>query len=315
MLVRAVRAILGTTLLLLGLPLLLAGGALWYALQHQDSAGGYAATVSRITTAGHAIVASDVDELLRREAPLARSDRTTLRLTAHTSTGPAFLGLAPEGDVAGYLADVPHQRVEEVRLARGPLPVVSTPVSGVGEPASPPSQQRFWLHSSDTGLLEWSPHELRDQQLAVVVMAPDASAPLTVDLTARVQPRWLDSTTYALLVLGAMLSLAGVLVLAWPAAGREVVYVVPPDQVPELAAELGIPLPRDAAGYAVPAPPTTVVPGSVVASAPVGSPELVAAPQPAQVEPARTATGHRFEWPPMTTEHVTATPMSVPPAW
>lgn len=270
MLVRVVRAILGTTLLLVGLPSLLIGGVLWYAMQHQDPTGGYSARLSPVSTAGHAVVASDVDALLRREAPFARGGQTTLRLTATTPDGPAFVGLAPARDVARYLAGVPYQRVEGVRLARGPLPVVSVPVDGVTVPAGPPGEQRFWVLSSETGLLEWSPYQLRDQRLAVVVMARDGSAPLNVDLTARVQPRWLDSTTYALLVLGLLLSVGGVVVLAWPGRSREVVYVVPSTEMPEIAARLGIPLPReDTGGFAAVAATAPVAAAAVAATAAV----------------------------------------------
>src|SRR5690606_1416019 len=138
MLVRVVRTISGTLLLLVGIPLLLAGGGLWFAMQHQDPTGGYAATLSTVTSEGYAVVTSDVDGLLRREVPFARGGRTTVELTATTPEGPAFLGLAPAEAVASYLADVPYTRVDEVRLARGPLPVVTTEVAGEAEPATPP---------------------------------------------------------------------------------------------------------------------------------------------------------------------------------
>ncbi|MPZ28478.1 MAG: hypothetical protein GEV12_19260 [Micromonosporaceae bacterium] len=246
-----VRAVIGTCLLLIGLPLLLAGGALWFAMQHQDPAGGYSARLTTISSDGYAVVASDVDALLRREAPFTRSGQTTLRLTARTATGPAFVGLAPPADVARYLASVPHTRVDQVRLARGPLPVVTTPVAGVAVPAAGPDAQPFWRTSSHTGALEWSPSELRGEQLALVVMDPHAAAPVRVDLAARVQPQWLGSTTLGLLVLGTVLLLVAVVALAWPTRPREIVYVVPPAQLPEIAAHLGVPVPRAAAGEPV----------------------------------------------------------------
>ena len=52
MLVRVVRTVIGTGLLLIGLPLLLAGAALWFAVQHQDPAGGYSAPLAPIRTDG-----------------------------------------------------------------------------------------------------------------------------------------------------------------------------------------------------------------------------------------------------------------------
>jgi hypothetical protein len=299
MLVRVVRAAVGAGLLLVGLPLLLAGGVLWFAVQHQDPAGGYTAPLTPIRTDGYAVVASDVDALLRRTAPFTRSGQTTVRLTARTGSGPAFIGLAPVPEVARYLAEVPYARVDEVRLARGPLPVVTAPVDGSDQPAGAPQDQPFWRTSSGAGILEWSPDELRDQRLALVVMDPEASAPLTVDLTARVDPRWLGSTTLGLLVLGTVLLLVAVTALVWPGRPREIVYVVPPAQLPELAARLGAPVPRTAAGLPA-AEPFWTVPvrdsgafagpawrpaGAGPAGPPVGAPLALSVPGPADELP------------------------------
>jgi hypothetical protein len=324
MLVRVVRAVIGTGLLLIGLPLLLAGAALWFAVQHQDPAGGYSAPLAPIRTDGYAVVTSDVDALLRREAPFARSGQTTIRLTARTETGPAFVGLAPAGDVARYLAGVPYTRVDGVRLARGPLPVEAAPVPGEEAPVGRPHEQPFWRASSAAGTLEWSPYELRGQRLALVVMDPDGRAPLTVDLAARVQPRWLGSTTLGLLVLGTVLMVVAVVTLAWPSRPREIVYVVPPAQVPEVAAQLGVPLPRPVtsqlAGTARPAGPPAAeprppapAPPSPPAPPPVPDPPSPS-PSPSPSPPASAPAVPVLEWPPSLTRQVTAPPVPVPAA-
>lgn len=287
MVMRVVRAGLGALLLLVGLPLLLGGVVLWYAMQHQHPAGGYSAPLSTLSTHGYAVVASDVDALLRQGAPFARAGQTTVRVTARTDTGPAFIGLAPAADVARYLANVPYLRVEEVRLARGPLPVSTAPMGGLSEPLSAPYQQQFWLAGSVSGALEWSPSELHGDQLALVVMHPDGRAALSVDLTARVEPRWLASTTYGLLVLGTVLVAVGVAVLAWPSRPREIVYVVPPAQVSEVAAQLGVPVPRGTLPPVVhSAPPLD----QLLEPAPV-----IPEPAPVSAQPAQQA---RLEWPP-----------------
>jgi len=344
MLVRVVRTVVGAGLLLGGLPLLLAGGALWVAVQHQDPAGGYAAPLSTIRTEGYAVVASDVDALLRREAPFTRDRQTTVRLTARTGTGPAFIGLAPAADVTRYLAGVPYARVDEVRLTRGPLPVVTVPVDGAATPDGEPGEQPFWQSSSRAGTLEWSPSELRGQRLALVVMDPDGRAPLAVDLTARVHPQWLSSTTLGLLVLGTVLLLVAVVALAWPSRPREIVYVVPPAQLPELAAQLGA-VPRVAIGSLVgtlavepyvppsaePAPPTADLPepdpsaGSPSVGAPPAAPEP-RTPAEGSVPggPRGPAAGHLppdpvpelpdLEWPPPDPREPTTAPTRVPAA-
>ena len=74
-------------------------------------------------------------------------------------------------------------------------------------------------------------------------MSPDVESPLTVDLRARVHPHWLGSTTVGLLLLGTVLTLVAVALLVWPHRSRQVVYVVPPAEVPQVAARLGVAVP------------------------------------------------------------------------
>src|SRR3954469_10226234 len=89
-LMRVLRTILGMLLLTIGLPALLAGAALWTALQHRDQGGAFSGELQRLSTPGYAFVVDDVDGLLRRDAPFTRIGDTQLRLTARTQDGPAF---------------------------------------------------------------------------------------------------------------------------------------------------------------------------------------------------------------------------------
>lgn len=326
---RTVRVVVGVMLLLVGVPVLFTGGGLWYAMQHRDG-GGYTATLSKVTTDGYAVVVSDVDGLLRREVPFARSGRTTLRLSGYTGSGPAFIGLARATDVARYLADVPFAQVERVRLARGPLPVTTRPVDGRAEPPTVPHEQPFWLLSSGAAgrPVEWSPADLRGEQLALVVMDPQARAPLTVELTAQVEPRWLTSTALGLIVLGTVLVLLGAVAVAWPGRNRQVVYVVPPAQVPEVAARLGVHVPPGDVDWIPPREPvvSAPLPPGPPTDAPPGPPRPTAAPDPPASwsslalpeAPARPPSGYEPEppsgWPPQDMTGPTAVPVSVPPA-
>lgn len=282
MLIRVVRTVCGALVLLVGLPLLLAGGTLWLAMQHRDDAGGYTASLTGISSDGYAVVASDVDALLRQQVPFARAGQTTLRLSARTDSGPAFVGLGRAPDVASYLAGVPYTQLNEVRLARGPLPVVTEPVDGDAAPASPAAQS-FWLASSDaSGAVEWEPSDLRGQRLALVVMDREPATPVTVQLTAQLRPAWLEPTAWGLLALGTVLLLVAVAAIAWPVRGREIVYVVPPAQVPEIAARLGLPYQEEPAGtgHQAGAVATGVASGTAVAPG-QRTPEPVAEPEPA----------------------------------
>jgi hypothetical protein len=303
MVIRVVRVVVGALLLLVGLPLLLAGGVLWFAMQHQDPAGGYKASLATITSEGYAVVASDVDALLRREAPFARGGQTSLRLTARTDIGPAFLGLAPATDVARYLAGVPYLQVNQVRMARGTLPVSVSTTAGAGFAPAVPEDQSFWLAGSGVGALEWRPYELRGEQLALVVMDPAARAPLTVDVTAHVQPEWVGTTTVGLLVLGTILVLIAVAALAWPGRSREIIYVVPPAQVPEIVAHLGVTGPSEPVPVTPLAPePRAPEPEPAEVSAPEPDPpdpaEPAAVPVSAEVGAPRAAPPPYLEWPP-----------------
>jgi len=237
---RVLRVLLGVVAILVALPLLLGGVALWAAMQHRADDGSFTASLAPISSSGYAVVVPDVDALLRAEAPFVRGDETTLRFTARTPNGPAFIGLAPRHAVERYLAGVAYAQLSRVRLARGGLPVTLVPVPGSQPPPSPPIDQTFWTVSSSSGSLFWSPSTMRGEQLALVVMTSDARPPGEVSATAAMMPRWLDPTAWGLLILGTVAFLIGMVLLFWPRRQREIVYVVEPSQVPEIAARLGI---------------------------------------------------------------------------
>ncbi|MFG3581743.1 hypothetical protein [Micromonospora chersina] len=235
---RFVRTIAGMLLLTVGIPALLAGSGLWLAARHADPDGGFAARFETVRTPARAVVVSDVDALLRAEAPVARAGQARLRLTARTADGPAFLGLAPTDQVRRWLADVPHASVRRVALARGSLPVRLDPATA-GTAAAVPLGQDFWVREG-IGALEWSPAELADRSLSLVVMRPDGRADLALDLRAELRAGWFPGVAWALLAGGTLLVVLAVVLLLRPVRPREVVFVVEPDQVPVLAGRLGV---------------------------------------------------------------------------
>ncbi|WP_373684031.1 hypothetical protein [Micromonospora solifontis] len=238
---RFVRTIAGMLLLTVGIPTLLAGAGLWVAAGHADPEGGFGARFEPVRTTGHAVVVTDVDRLLRTEAPFARAGQARLRLTARTADGPAFLGLAPTDQVGQWLAAVPHATVDRVALTRGPLPVRLEPAGPItaGAATAVPLDQDFWVREG-VGALEWSPAELAGRSLSLVVMRPDGRADLTLELRAEVRAGWFPGVAWALLAGGALLLVLAVVLLLRPIRPREVVFVVEPDQVPVLAGRLGV---------------------------------------------------------------------------
>ncbi|WP_375373477.1 hypothetical protein [Micromonospora sp. ATA51] len=238
---RFVRTIAGILLLTMGIPALLAGGGLWTVARHADPDGGFGARFETVRTPGRAIVVTDVDTLLRAEAPFARTGQTRLRLTARTADGPAFLGLAPSDQVRRWLDPVPHATVRPGRAGPGPAPGPARP----GRPGRPaavatvPLGQDFWVREG-VGALEWTPGELSNRSLSLVVMRPDGAADLALDLRAELRAEWFPAAAWGLLAGGILLVVLAVALLLRPVRPREVVFVVEPDQVPVLAGRLGV---------------------------------------------------------------------------
>ncbi|WP_442934584.1 hypothetical protein [Micromonospora sp. CPCC 205739] len=242
---RFVRALVGMLLLVVGIPALLAGGGLCLVARQASTDGSFGARFEPVRTAGRAVVVTDVDALLRAEAPFTRLGQTRLRLTARTPDGPAFIGLAPADEVSRWLAPVPHATVERMSLARGPLPVRSTdagaaPTAGpAGAVPAVPLDAPFWVRQG-IGAVEWSPGQLAGRRLSLVVMRPDGGAGLALDLRAEVRSDWFRPVAWGSLAGGLLLIVLAVLVLLRPVRPREVVFVVEPDQVPVLAGRLGV---------------------------------------------------------------------------
>ncbi|MGC4747284.1 hypothetical protein ACLQ28_16760 [Micromonospora sp. DT201] len=252
---RFVRAIAGVLLLVVGIPALLAGGALWLVARHTSPDGAFTARFETIRTPGHAVVVTDLDRLLRQSAPFARTAQTRLRLDARTADGPAFVGLAPTAEVNRWLEPVPHASVRRVTLAQGPLPVRLDPAGptagGAAGPAGPtagspaatvpgsPLGRASWSHQG-IGSLEWSADDLAGEPMSLVVMRPDGGADLTLDLRAELRAGWTGPATWGLLAAGVLLVVCALLFLLRPPRPREVIFVVEPDQVPVLAGRLGV---------------------------------------------------------------------------
>ncbi|SCE76570.1 hypothetical protein GA0070618_0754 [Micromonospora echinospora] len=237
---RFARALAGMLLLVIGIPALVAGGALWFVAHRADPDGGFRARFEPVTTTGHAVVVTDLPDLLRRDAPFVHVGANRLRLTADTTEGPAFLGLAPTAEVQRWLGDAPRASLIRVVVARGALPARVEP-AGDAEPVDPapgPVGRPFWTREG-IGVLEWTPSEFGDQPLSLVLMRPDGRAGLTLDVRAELRPGWLTPARWALPAGGALL-VALALLLLRPPRPREVVFVVEPDQVPILAQRLGV---------------------------------------------------------------------------
>ena len=239
---RTARSVIGTVIVLVALPLLFVGGGLWIVAQHRGDGEAYTAVTELVQTDGYAVLAEDVDKLLRADIPVARGGQTRLTVSASGDGGPLFLGIGPRTAVRRYLASTSYARVDRIRPAKGPIPVDVAEISGPGAPAGRPFEQSFWLATS-TGLtrdgrvedsLSWTPAAVRDQELAFVVMNADASTTLEVRLAVAMVPGWLVPAMWGFLVFGGTLLALGALALAWPAPATRTVYVVEPKRLRQL---------------------------------------------------------------------------------
>ncbi|GIF59163.1 hypothetical protein Air01nite_52580 [Asanoa iriomotensis] len=240
-LMRVVRTVAGLVLLTIGLPVLLVGGSLWTLMQHRDAGGAFSGSLEPVSTPGQAIVVPDVDKLLREDAAFVRAGDTRMRLSA---PGDTFFGLAPAAAVRDYLSGAAYTRVDAVTVARGDLPVRSTPIGGGTAAPGPaasgvtPGSQSFWIRQG-SGAIEWTANEVDGRELSLVVMRVDAGAALTVDVRAAAEPGWLAPTSWSLLAAGVLLIAGGIAALAWRTRPRDVVFVVDPSQVPQVSQRLG----------------------------------------------------------------------------
>lgn len=293
---RFMRTVGGALLLTIGIPVLLAGGALWTVAGHRDPGGAFAGSLERLETSGYAVVVPDLNAMLRRDAPFLRAGDSRLRITAQTGEGPAFLGIAPATDVARYLAAAPHATLDRVSVTRGPLPVRLAPampsgtgtgpaLPGSGAGLAPPDTQTFWRHSA-AGVLDLPARNLRQRSLSLVLMRPDGAAGIGAQARVEVRAGWLDPAMWGLLAAGVVLVFLAAVALTWPVRPREIVFVVEPAQVPVLAARLGVATLDPAAN---PLGVTADRPGSVPSGLPAPRPERRFAVRPANLAEMRGA--------------------------
>ncbi|HEY1485968.1 MAG TPA: hypothetical protein VGF84_07675, partial [Micromonosporaceae bacterium] len=254
---RVARVLVGIVLVTVAVLGFLSGGALWIATQHASADGGFGGPVTGLSTSGRALVVPDVDKMLRDTAALTGHSGTSVSLTAMAGSVPAFIGLAPIGAIRSYLANASYGRVTSVRTGSGGLPVTVVQVPAVRRSAAPlakPASQKFWTVAGSDGRLRWSPSNRANDQLALVIMRTDGTGPVAITARAEVSAGWLTSTTWTLFSIGTVVTIIAVALLMWPTRRREIVYVVTPNQVPEIAERLGVPLSPQPDPVTVPAP-------------------------------------------------------------
>jgi hypothetical protein len=219
---RIVLAVVGALAVLLALTILAGGGFLLWANQTQRDADGYfTSPTERFQTDTRALVSEGFDvtaEASGKDLPdfLREGGRLgTVRVRATAAGGrvqPVFVGIGPDDDVRAYLEGVAYDEVTDVEL--NPFRPTYKRVEGTGEPG-PPTDQRFWAASasgSGTQAIEWP---VEEGSWAIVVMNADGSANVSVDLELGAKVTFVLWLAIGLLVAGALLLAAGVLMIVY----------------------------------------------------------------------------------------------------
>jgi hypothetical protein len=215
----ALLMVAGALLGLLGLTLAgLATAAAWAAAQQRD--GGFiTAPTHRCTVSSYALTTTDLDVLIDDDLPAAaRPDaaRVVVRATSADPAKPVFVGIAPAAEVAGYLSDVEHSELTNVRFA--PFRAIYRTIPGSRTP-EPPGRQTFWVVSAEGTGTQQAEAALRSGNWAVVVMNADATPQVAADLTAGARFPLLGPIAVGLIVGTILLLGAGVALLVWGASG------------------------------------------------------------------------------------------------
>ncbi len=240
---KIVLIVLGVLVLLLAAGVLLGGGALIVVNNVFTDADGYLAT-REISIDGEGYAVLSETARLDRLTALARWPATVRVRAAPELEGAAvFLGVAPAERAESYLAEVPHDIVEDFTLR--PERIAYRRIPGTDEPA-PPVTQQFWV-ASVTGpgkqTLQW---DAAPGNWVLVLMNADGAAGVRASITLGLRLPWLGRLGIGVLIGGALVFLMGLACVVF--ASRGPVPLVPAPTEPtdgypvRLTGELSEPL-------------------------------------------------------------------------
>ncbi len=210
---RPVPIVIGVLLALVGLPLLLAGLGLGWALGTQrDDEGFFSSPTERFTTPTVALTGTQItSEEIGLDGWWADRDLARLRLSAHSTDSEVFLGVGRSEDVEAYLGAAGYDEISE--LTARPFSATFTRHGSGGDLSGPPTDQALWIAQASgagTQTLTW---DLRPGTYIVVVMNADGSPGVTADLTAAGRLDLLVPIAWTVGILGTLLIVGGALLI------------------------------------------------------------------------------------------------------
>lgn len=214
---RLLLGVIGLAGILVALPLLFAGGSLfWVDTVFTDADGFINSTEMEIEVDGFALVAgpAEIEDLPKiPDSPIELGEIATLRIQVENLDADKgiFIGIASTEILDDYLGGVPYAVVDDTDEDEMFL---SYRMNVSDEPLSPPGEQEFWTLST-TGIgaqeLEW---ELEDGAVSFVVMNEDASDGLAVEAVVGVRVPAIRPVSVGLLIGGGVALTVGTILLA-----------------------------------------------------------------------------------------------------
>jgi len=223
---RVIAVVFGGFMILVGLPLALAGTALMGVTSTMDDGAGYIGVRGfDFETATQALVFREmhVEDIVieRVQSPMTRywtprpGDFIKMKFTLESNNGKeVFVGIVEEADVLGYLGSSRYESVTEFRM-RDPLdrqPYIGYRLHGGDEITVSPMSLSIWEASAagDDVTLEWEPEGGR---YWVVIMNTDLSPGVDVDAGLGVRVPFLSFIGKGILVGGVVCLAVGVLIV------------------------------------------------------------------------------------------------------
>jgi Domain of unknown function (DUF4389) len=207
---RIVSVVIGAVLVLCSLGLFGGSGvALW---AQTNRHGGYAdLATATYSVPGYAIASEQIGLHLATGTVSDLVGTVRIRVTPVSRTAPAFIGIAPAGAAARYLAGVDYATV------RGAVGDHGTYTEHAGSaPAVPPRQAGIWTAQAagpGTQTLTWT---VRSGDWMVVAMNADASRPVSLQVNVAATLPALPWIAAGLLTGGIIFLIGGILLIAIP---------------------------------------------------------------------------------------------------
>lgn len=211
---RSAPLVTGILLAVVGLPLLLGGLGLGWAVATQRDGDGFFSTPTEQLTSDTPALSTGAVTIGEAGSVEWWTDRdlADVRLSARTTDASAvFIRIAPSADVERYLDNASYDEISD--LLDDPVASSLTRRGAGGDLGAAPGDQGFWTaRSSGTGTqtLTW---DLRPGTWTAVVMNLDGSAGLEVDVALAGRLDWLGPLAVGLGLIGAALLLVGTLLV------------------------------------------------------------------------------------------------------